>query len=276
MKKLLFFAKSAFKEALTLIVVLSAFVTIIAIIDFSVILSSVCMRILVVAVILFFSYIVALIKTVFTKKINYAIGDGRPEVTIMFGDILDSEEGSTTVISVNEYFDTIVDGEIIAPDSIHGQFVKKVFGGDVHSLDEAIVSDLKKQGILPIRNNLREKGKQEKYPIGTIAHVEKNGRTYFLLALTQFSDQNVVLPTKLNDYNFALTSLLEHINSYSRGSIASLPVLGAGRARLGKDKTLILDHILSTIRMSKVPIPVNLRLVLENTDRGRINLRDFR
>ena len=276
MKKVLFFAKNALKETATVIITLSAFVGIIAIIDLTEILPCVCHRVLVVAVIFAFSFLVALAKTSFTKKVDYPLGDGRLETTIKFGDILNTGEGNTIVISVNEYFDTIVDGEIIAQDSLHGQFVKSIFGGDTHTLDKAISSDLKKQGIRPTINELREKGKQEKYPIGTIAHVEKNGRTYFLMALTRFSEQNVVIETTLDEYNLALSALLVHINTYSKGSLVSLPILGAGRTRLGKDKKTILGHILSTLRMSRTPIPVKLQIVLEKDDWGKINLRDYK
>ena len=276
MKKLLFFAKSAFREALTIIIVLSAFVGIIAIIDLSAIISSVCSRVLIVVAIFIASYIFALIKAVLTRKADYTIGDGRQEITIKFGNIFETAEGSTIVIPVNEYFDTIVDGEIIAPDSLHGQFVKEVFGGDTHTLDDAITNDLKKQGLYPARNNRREKGKLEKYPIGTIAHIEKNGRAYFLLALTRFSEQNVVIASTLDEYNIALSSLLEHINTSSRGVLVSLPVLGSGRTRLGKDKKTILGHILSTIRMSNTPIPVKLQIVLDKSDWGRISLHDYK
>ena len=77
-------------------------------------------------------------------------------------------------------------------------------------------------------------------------------------------------------YNLVLSSLLEHINTYSKGTIVSLPILGAGRTRLGKDKETILGHILSTLRMSRTPIPVKLQIVLVKDDWGKISLRDYR
>ena len=58
------------------------------------------------------------------KEANLTIN--QTKVNVKVGDIFTVQEGELNVIAFNDFFDTIVDNRIIAKESLHGKFLKRV------------------------------------------------------------------------------------------------------------------------------------------------------
>lgn len=75
------------------------------------------------------------------KGTNLILNDSNFEITI--GDIFNQEEDSFKVIAFNEYFDTKVDGDIISPNSLNGQYITRFYPNEeeLKNLDDRIAYD---------------------------------------------------------------------------------------------------------------------------------------
>ena len=203
-----------------------------------------------------------------TKKIKY---NSDKNLIIKFGDLL--EQHGIIIIPVNCYFDTLINDKIISEVSIHGQFIKKFFAGNTIELDNLITESLEKQKIFfeVIDRNI---GKNRKYPIGTIAQVNKNGNIYYLLASTYFDDNHVAY-CSLKEYYFNIITLIEYLNINSQGKNVSIPLIGSGFARLKKKREVILKNLISIFRMTDIPLKSNVDIVLSESDLNEINLESI-
>ncbi|MDK9864280.1 macro domain-containing protein [Staphylococcus equorum] len=75
------------------------------------------------------------------KGTNLILNDSNFEITI--GDIFNQEDDDFKVIAFNEYFDTKVDGNIISPKSLNGQYITKFYPNEkkLKELDDRIADD---------------------------------------------------------------------------------------------------------------------------------------
>ena len=87
---------------------------------------------------------------------------------------------------------------------------------------------------------------REIYPIGTIASVLHCGKTFYLLAISHFSDDGVSSSTK-KDIENSIVELLDYYNHYGQGYHMYLPLLGTGRSRAGLSYQESFDLIVSTL-----------------------------
>lgn len=205
-----------------------------------------------------------------TKEITVDLCNGR-KGSVEFGDLF--EKADQIVIPVNDSFDTLVDDIVIARGSVHGQFILRLFERNVDDLNRMIEKEL--SGIEPAGTYGDEKyGKKTYYPLGTAITVIVADKTYYLVALTHF-EKNTVKPD-LEGYYMALLSLIAFLNDRTAGRPVYLPLLGAGLARLGREKELILENLLSVLRMSETAIVGKLYIVLPQGEWGKINLHKFK
>jgi hypothetical protein len=93
-----------------------------------------------------------------------------------------------------------------------------------------------------------------------------------LLALTDFSPDNVAY-VGLNDYHFAILSVLNHIESFSQGKVVAMPIIGSGLARLNREKQTILNYFLSIMKMSENKLTNQICIVINKADRWKVSLQ---
>lgn len=145
------------------------------------------------------------------SKVELKITD-KIDLKVYYDDLFNQE--GIIVIPVNEYFDTLVDEKIISSLSLHGQFVKKIFGGNIEELEKSILiglQDYQEKSVVP-----RTKGNCKKYELGTTISINKDGKNYFLVAFTRFNDLNKAESFNV-DYQIILKSLLDYIHINSQG-----------------------------------------------------------
>jgi len=264
--------KYTIKETYAVLGVFSVLLGVVCIIDINTIVTNIWGRIFLVICIFFVSLIVGAIKVLLTQKISITLTTDH-KLDILFGDLF--KQANIVVIPVNRYFDTCIDDNLIAHNSVHGQFVKNIFGGNVQELDEKIEDSLKYQGITSLELNTDKMGKQKAYPLGCIAEIPKSDKTYYLLALTEF-DRNNEASCTLEQYYKSIINLLEYIKTHSQGKTVSMPLIGGGFARLNKGKVNILSNLVSICKMYNGHITSDMQIVLYKEDKSIINLHDYK
>lgn len=146
-------------------------------------------------------------------------------ITIVKGNIFD--EKMHLVIGTNDTFDTETPN-IISQNSLQGQALQVLYGGDLKDLDLQLSNAL--VGRQPI-GTIAKLGKQDRYGVGTIATVKHAARYIFFLAYTEMDANNNALSTPDKVWT-SLLLLWEEISRKGNGGTVSMPVIGGGLARL--------------------------------------------
>lgn len=195
-------------------------------------------------------------------------------VTIKEGDLF--EEDGLIAIGFNEYFDTIVDNEIIAENSLNGAFIKKILesegGDDLDTLDLFITNNI--DGMQKLEVVTRAKGKTQKYKIGTVC-LYKN--QYILTAFAKFNSRNEARLT-MPEYLEFLIDFWDEVNTIYAARSVSVPIFGSGITRIKEHKSTtdeqLLKIMLWTFKISEMKFthPAKLTIVVHPDKMGAINL----
>ncbi|MEV5967307.1 macro domain-containing protein [Kribbella sp. NPDC051952] len=150
------------------------------------------------------------------------------KITLVRGDIL-TQDADHLVIGMQTTFDTETP-KIIERKSLQGQFVEKVYGGDVKRLDTDLEQVL--SGITPTTTILKP-GKTKVYEVGTVAVLEHPTRCFFCVAYSEMDDKNVARSSIENVWR-GLDRLWREVTDHANGGTVAVPVLGGGLARLSQ------------------------------------------
>ncbi|KGB50927.1 hypothetical protein LH61_05400 [Leuconostoc mesenteroides P45] len=201
---------------------------------------------------------------------------GESEIRIQKGDIFSNEIFNNPdfikVINANEYFDTIVNEEIISKRSVHGKFLLRS-DVDVSQVNDAIKKDKRLNKRHKVGENLdREEGNQIKYELGSIF---KYSDDVFLTALTHFDEYNKAY-LSIQDFIRFLINFWDEIDELYAGRTVVITLFGSNLARLDNNtysNTQILDTILWTFRLRRIKFkkPTKLIILLDKETNQKIN-----
>lgn len=147
------------------------------------------------------------------------------KITIVKGNILD--ETKHIVIGTNDTFDTETP-VIISQESLQGQALQRLYGGDLKELDATLASALIGK---PTVGSIKKSGKQLQYGVGTIATVKQSARLIFFLAYCEMDTNNTARSTPDKVWK-SLLLLWDEVSKHANGGAVSVPVIGGGQARL--------------------------------------------
>jgi Domain of unknown function (DUF6430) len=206
------------------------------------------------------------------SRINLQITN-KVNLNVYYGDIFNQK--GVVVIPVNEYFDTLVDDKIISSSTLHGQFIKQVFGGNIAELDRIIKKELqnyKEKAIVT-----RSGGNSKKYELGTTISIDKDGKCYYLVAFTRFNEKNKAESFNV-DYQIILKSLLDFIHVNSQGKNVNIPLIGGGQSGINLTKQKLLEYLLFSIQIhDHLTVSGNINIVLNNDlKNGEIDLNNIK
>lgn len=196
-------------------------------------------------------------------------------VSVKAGDIF-AQDGFK-VIAFNEYFDTTVDNQLIAEESLNGVFVKRFFPDSTSELDNHISSYRFDDDDFLETNGSRIVGKAEKYSLGTIC-VYKD---YILAAFSKFDNENKARLT-MPEYLGFLIKFWDKINKVYAQKSVSVPIFGSGITRIKEHRNIsdeeLLKIMLWTFRISEMRFkyPARLTIVIHEKKIDQVNLLDIK
>ena len=206
-----------------------------------------------------------------SKSIQIYINDSFP-LQVEFGNLF--EKKGVVVISVNEYFDTIVDNKMIATETIHGKFIEKLFKGRISELNKKIEESLNNVEAEDVPN--RAVGKQKCYPLGTCAVITEGENTYILAALTKFDTNNhAYIP--LSEYGTIIQKIISTVATVANNRPVYMPLLGSGQGGGQKAAQKILSYMISQIEFCPdLSIPKGLHIVVYDSGNKSVNLDNIK
>jgi hypothetical protein len=159
------------------------------------------------------------------RPISQEYSAPKTKISIVKGNLLNEKQH--LVIGTCDTFDTETP-VIISKNSLQGQALDVLFGGDMQELDRLLAVALAGKQVV---GNITKAGKQAKYGIGTIATVRHAARLIFFSAYCEM-DQNNVAGSSPDQIWKSLQTLWAEVSTRSNGSAVSIPVIGGGQARL--------------------------------------------
>jgi putative membrane protein len=204
------------------------------------------------------------------RTCNFKINN--TNITIKCGDIF--KQPDIKIIAFNEFFDTQVDDNIIAANTVNGIYINKYSKGS-KQLDEIIENESRLQKNVIEKNVLRTfGGKTIRYKLGSIC---PNGE-FFLLAFTRFDKDNRAY-ISVEDYMLGLIYMWRELDRYYAGKDISLTLLGGGITRFN-DRNItnqeLIDCILFSFKVSKIKFTSSISIILTDSACNELNLYEIR
>lgn len=202
------------------------------------------------------------------KTVSIALPESNTRISIAVSDILD-QEGSI-VIGTSDTFDTEL-GEIISSSSLQGQLLTNIYQSDKAALDLDINNALKE--ITAKVDTTKIYGKQERYPIGTVANIQRNNNRYFLLAFNKMLPDMKRVSTDIGDLWFTLSNCWNSIRENGHHKDIHVPIIGSRFARTGLSCNIIIQLIIMSfvISIRQEGIAPSLTVHVHKTDVDKID-----
>lgn len=192
-------------------------------------------------------------------------------IEIRVGDLL--EQTGNVVVGVTDTFDTELEGGVISPRSVQGQLLTRAFGGDRAELDAAISRAV--AADKGVEDPTKQFGKRSRFPIGTVAVVERGEARYFLPVFTRMSsDLPPRVSSSVEDLYVALARTWNAVDDGGHREPVHSAVMGSNLARLGLTRTLLIQVlVLSFIASSRRGGPPRLTVWVHDGDRDTVDLQ---
>lgn len=206
-------------------------------------------------------------------KISRCFSTPNVEVKLVDGDLFDASDN--IVIGMSDTFDT-EKGEIIKPATVQGQFLTKIYVDDRAQLDKDLGVSL--NGIKKLLDKGKVKGKKERYPIGTVAYLNRGQSKYFCIAYSKMNN-DLQAQSSIQMLTKSLDSLWASIRTYGQNNGVSMAIIGSDTARLAHVASyedlikLIITSFVLTSR-EKVVAP-SLTIYIHPKNREKINILEI-
>ncbi len=216
-----------------------------------------------------FAFVWVLPKREFSKIFNFP----DVKITIKKGNIL--KEKGHLIIGFSDTFDTEI-GDIISKNSLQGQFLESIYGNNRDRLDkdiEVALSDIDSK-----EDQTKEKGKNKRYEIGTVAVLSGENKKYFCCAYS-YMNSNLKVSSSINDLWLALDNLWSEVRERGEQKSVFIPVIGVNLARangLSYKNSIILILVSFIINSRIEPITKELTIVLREEDIEKVNLLEIK
>lgn len=247
-------------------------------------------KIIAFCIIIIFSLVVGIGWTCFGQKryLFWANGDGK--INVRYDDIMKvsfpkkSKGKKIVVIPVNTCFDTIVDENLASCDkplvsatTVHGLWLKNMVknGISISDIDLAIDRYISNKNIRYTKElTIEEKnrGKRKCFENGTVVIVDgKNGVTFFLVALSEFDENNRAQSSKEDVIN-CVKKLLEFYDVNGQGYEMYVTLMGTGRSRAGLSHEESLQTMKAVCSLYSHKIHGTVNIVIYTKDKGKVSI----
>lgn len=206
------------------------------------------------------------------EKIKLSINK-RTKLSIYYGNLF--SESGIRVIPVNEYFDTHLGDNIIAPNTIHGKFLSRLTGqiSELRNMiDEQLAS---KEALTANRERNFVVGlPQKRYPLGTTIRIIINNQTYLLVAVTRFN-ANEHVEVDDSEYMGIMQRIFSSIEQMNDVQTVNVPLIGGGQAGFDYSNMQMLNMMVQAACLTDRLAVVNgINIILYNSQsiKDSINL----
>lgn len=212
-------------------------------------------------------YIFIWIRENFREEIKININSSQLHIKV--GNLF--SEAGLKVIGVNEYFDNIVDDQIISKSSLHGKYITNYYS-DTEELDKRIENDPHLKELMLERNEQRKLEKKQKYKLGSV-FVDGD---FLLTAFAKFDDNNRAY-LYMNDYVNFLLNFWNEVDIIYSGRSVTIPLFGSGITRFKEYVDItdqeLLELLVWSFKLSRIKFkyPAKATIIIHKDKASKIN-----
>jgi len=218
------------------------------------------------------SFLYALASRWRVAKVTVPLRQSNVVMEVVFGDIFECE--GISAIPVGEFFESEF-GLPVSPDSLHGIFINRCFGGHPQAFDDQVANQLAGVRSTQIKKSC---GKTARYPIGTTALLTASDDSYLVFALTHADPRTCKASADVPQMFEALSGLWRTARTHMNGRSLNLPLVGSGPSGVGLPAVDLIHIImLSFMDQSRRQIVTQrLRIVLTWDRLDEVDLRQLK
>lgn len=189
---------------------------------------------------------------------------------IKFGDIF--EEDGWKVVGVNNFFDNIVDEDLVSSKSLHGHVLNKYWSTNREDWKQKIRRSLQDVDGVTVS---RAKGNKTKYPIGTTARASTDNHDFLFVALGESNEQNNVVSANTEMLIKAIRGMASEARAACAMRPLVVPLMGDGLSRVGMHPSVLVELIITALieesRQGK--ITGEIKIIVHSSRANTINLK---
>lgn len=228
--------------------------------------------------IVFFSFFAAVIWTIVSKR-KKKWQQGNASIEILYGDVI--KIGFTkkrlkygkriVVIPVNTHFDTIVNDEIVASSTIHGQWINHLCENDetAFSISNKIQAQIRSQNVDESHVDLSKKGNQTAYPLGTVVKYDYGNTIFYLIAISEY-DTDLKAHCSKEQFHFVVKSLIDFYDTFGQGYPIYIPLFGTELSRVGISESESMQIIVDLCMLYREKIHGKVNIVVYEKHRSQV------
>lgn len=243
-----------------------------------------CYRFLIILGIVILACICAVVRIMSYSK-RVILSESTRSITLRYGNLWSyafskkCHSKRIVIISVNTTFDTIVDPAgidkpLVSENTIHGQWINQMEknGVDIDEIDRQIDNSLKNQNIVPLSVLSKTRGKCNNYSKGTIAYFTFKDTVFYLLALSEFDENNNV-HNSIEELRTTINKMIDYLDKNGQGLDVYMPLMGTGKSRTyGITDRMALELIKSELLINKEKLHGNINVIVYEGDKDKISL----
>lgn len=202
-------------------------------------------------------------------------------IDVLHADILELKtEKANIVIPVNTSFETEIEAKIgddiiplVSENTIHGQWITfmKKRGIKILDVDNQIKNSLRRNNILKCKVRDTVVGKQDIYPIASVASISVEGNKYYLLALSEFDEKNKA-QSDISHIIKSINTVIDFYDAEGQGFDMYIPLVGSGRSRAGLSLQESYDLIKEILLKRKKDIFGRVHIVIHPNQTDQVKL----
>ena len=200
--------------------------------------------------------------------------NGNNILNAVYGDIFtygfdNRKNQNIIVIPVDTSFETHISGineksqyPLVSENTLHGMWLSRIkkCGYSEEDVKTQINESLIQHMISPL--NSADFSTIEHYPIGSIAQFSHTKNCFYLIAISEFNEQNIAYSDK-DKIEYCLQRLIEYYNIYGQGYHLYIPLLGTGRSRANLSFQDSFDLIFDTFMKHKQLLQGEISIVIQ-------------
>ena len=199
----------------------------------------------------------------------------RTNINILAGDLL-SQEGCA-IVPANDFFDNVVNEDLVAIKSIDGQMIKRFWGGNVAEMDAETLKQLEGETYEIVERDAPAKTKR--YKLGTSIVLKGSEKLRIIwVALTTTDIATNKTYASLEALILAIRAALVKARNKGNGDILNIPLMGGGLSRTGMSSAFLLNLLIGIIvdESKKQNITESINIVLTKSVLEDLNLLEVK
>ncbi|MCV2894402.1 macro domain-containing protein [Lentibacter sp. XHP0401] len=193
------------------------------------------------------------------------------KIIIKFGDLL--AETGWKAIGANDFFDSIVDEDLVSSRSLHGFVLNKYWTNNRHDWEKQISGSLRK---IEGHTESRSKGNRKRYPIGTTVRACTETQKFLFVALGKTDAQSNVTKANAEMLICAVRGMVDEARAACSMEPLVIPLMGSGMSRVGVKISVLVDLIITAVLEESLHgrVTGEIKIVLPEDKAHEINLKN--